>query len=396
MRLNWATRSLGNICEILDRKRKPITKRNRVAGPYPYYGATGVLDYVNNYIFDEPLVLIGEDGAKWGAGESTAYPIEGKAWVNNHAHVVRPNRSLLLDSWLIYFLNANDLTPYVSGLTVPKLNQGKLKEIPVPLPHVDEQKHIVAILDEAFTSIDAAIANTEKNLANARELFESELERLTECAVKEVGVVELSEVTLSITDGDHMPPPKSNEGIPFITIKNIDKNTREIDFSSTFSVPEEYFISLKANRKPLSGDILYTVTGSYGIPVLVGENDRFCFQRHIGLIRPQPGILSEWLEKVLLSKYVRRQADEGATGTAQKTISLKLLRSFKIPNPKKTDQRSFVERVNQLSCETKRLEGIYSRKLLALSELRKALFQKAFSGELTGDPAEKAMDEAVA
>jgi type I restriction enzyme S subunit len=125
---------LGELCEILDNKRKPITKKNRVKGPYPYYGATGVLDHVEGYLFDEDLILIGEDGAKWGAGENTAFSVSGKCWVNNHAHVIRPNRKHVTDAWIIYYLNTTDLSSFITGLTVPKLNQGKLREIPVPLP----------------------------------------------------------------------------------------------------------------------------------------------------------------------------------------------------------------------------------------------------------------------
>ena len=86
---NWQTHKLGELCEVLDSKRKPITKRNRVSGEYPYYGATGILDYVADYIFDEKLILIGEDGAKWGSGENSAFSAEGQYWVNNHAHVIR-------------------------------------------------------------------------------------------------------------------------------------------------------------------------------------------------------------------------------------------------------------------------------------------------------------------
>ncbi len=117
------TTKLGEICDILDSKRKPITKRHRVSGKYPYYGATGILDYVGEYIFDERLVLIGEDGAKWGAGEKTAFIADGKYWVNNHAHVIRPHRDIILDNWIVFFFYLTDLTKYTTGLTVPKLNQ---------------------------------------------------------------------------------------------------------------------------------------------------------------------------------------------------------------------------------------------------------------------------------
>ncbi|MFH1902541.1 MAG: restriction endonuclease subunit S [Candidatus Omnitrophota bacterium] len=143
----WQTKHLGDLCDVLDNKRKPITKRDRIAGKYPYYGATGVLDHVQGYLFDEPLVLVGEDGAKWESGENTAFAVEGKCWVNNHAHVLRPDRTKLLDNWLIYHLNHSDLIEFVSGLTVPKLNQGTLREIPIPLPPIPEQQRIVKKID---------------------------------------------------------------------------------------------------------------------------------------------------------------------------------------------------------------------------------------------------------
>lgn len=145
----WQKKYLGDICDILDSRRKPITKSDRTSGEYPYYGATGVLDYVEGFIFDEPLVLVGEDGAKWESGAATAFPISGKVWVNNHAHVLRPHRKVVQDSWLVYFLTHSDLSEFVSGLTVPKLNQGRLREIPIPVPTVPEQERIVGILDQS-------------------------------------------------------------------------------------------------------------------------------------------------------------------------------------------------------------------------------------------------------
>ena len=151
---NWVT--LDDVCDVLDSKRKPVKKADRKAGPYPYYGATGVLDYVDDYIFDETLVLIGEDGAKWESGENTAFIAEGKYWVNNHAHVVKPNENRLANKFLAFWLVSLDLTPYVSGLTVPKLNQEKLRSIPVPIPPLAEQKRIVAALNEKMAAVEKA------------------------------------------------------------------------------------------------------------------------------------------------------------------------------------------------------------------------------------------------
>jgi len=147
---------IGDICEILDRKRKPITESERKNGPYPYYGATGIVDWVDDYLFDEKLVLIGEDGAKWGKGEKTAFVADGKYWVNNHAHVLRPNRQKIIDTLLVELVNNIDLTPYISGVTVPKLTQEKLREISIPLPPLEIQNEIVAEIEEYQKIIDGA------------------------------------------------------------------------------------------------------------------------------------------------------------------------------------------------------------------------------------------------
>jgi type I restriction enzyme M protein len=151
----WKMARLGDLVEVLDSKRKPITKSERVAGPYPYYGATGIVDYVAEYIFDEPLVLVGEDGAKWNSGDSTAFLVEGKCWVNNHAHVIRPDRSKLLDLYLASYLTQLDLSPFITGVTVPKLNQDKLKSIEIPLPPLEVQ---ILIASQLMTEIDAVEA----------------------------------------------------------------------------------------------------------------------------------------------------------------------------------------------------------------------------------------------
>ena len=152
---------LGEVVEILDSLRKPITKHDRIPGPYPYYGATGILDFVDGFLFDEPLVLVGEDGAKWGAGERSAFSVDGKVWVNNHAHVLRPKRDRLRDRFLIEVLNEADLKPHITGVTVPKLNQQKLRSIQIPLPPVDVQREIVAEIEGYQKVIDGARAVVE-------------------------------------------------------------------------------------------------------------------------------------------------------------------------------------------------------------------------------------------
>ena len=151
---SWQWVRLGSTVEVLDSLRKPVTKDARQPGPYPYYGASGIVDYVAEYLFDEELVLVGEDGAKWGVGDRTAFSITGKTWVNNHAHVLRPDRSLLIDGFLVHALVARNLQPFITGTTVPKLNQAKLVSIELPLPPLAEQHRIVAKVDELMALCD--------------------------------------------------------------------------------------------------------------------------------------------------------------------------------------------------------------------------------------------------
>ncbi len=143
---DWTYKKLGEVATIYDSQRKPVTKKDRVNGIYPYYGATGIQDYVDSYLFDGRYLLLGEDGAKWGANDKSAFIIEGKSWVNNHAHIMRFD-DRIIDSFVEYYLNGKDLTEYITGAVVPKLTQAKLTQIPIPVPPIADQERIVAELD---------------------------------------------------------------------------------------------------------------------------------------------------------------------------------------------------------------------------------------------------------
>lgn len=148
----------------------------------------------------------------------------------------------------------------------------------------------------------------------------------------------LSECCQSISDGDHQAPPKSNKGIPFVTISNIKDNS--FDFTNCMHVPQSYYDNLLAKRKPQKGDILYSVVGSFGIPVLIKENVKFTFQRHIAILRPNPHIVEPaYMYYSMLSKAFFLQADAAAIGAAQRTISLSSLQNLTINLPDLPTQR---------------------------------------------------------
>ena len=129
--------SLEEVVDILDGQRKPIKQGDRISGNIPYYGATGVIDFVNDYIFDDDLVLVGEDGENIKSRVlPMAFKISGKSWVNNHAHVLKPH-SINLD-FLMHYLNIIDYNPYITGTAQPKLNQ---KRINATTPNKRNRSH---------------------------------------------------------------------------------------------------------------------------------------------------------------------------------------------------------------------------------------------------------------
>lgn len=178
----WSIRPLETVCTILNTRRKPIASSLRVPGPYPYYGASGIVDYVNDYLFDEPVVLVGEDGAKWGAFERTAFIVEGPSWVNNHAHVLRPEYAI--GTFLMNYLVRFDFHPFVTGKAPPKLTLSKLKVIPIPVPPTRaEQLKIGSALSSMDALIDAQVRRVGELKAHKNGLMQKLFPLIDEVSV---------------------------------------------------------------------------------------------------------------------------------------------------------------------------------------------------------------------
>lgn len=354
----WPTKPLGDLVDVLDRLRKPITQSDRKAGPYPYYGATGVLDYVDGYLFDEPLVLIGEDGAKWEAGANSAFPIEGKVWVNNHAHVIRPHRGRVLDAWLIYYLNGSDLMPFVSGMTVPKLNQGRLREIPIPLPPLEEQQQIIAVLDEAFEGLALARAHAEANLRDAAEIcsefvrsaFQRSNERVVFCTVGDI---------ITLQRGFDITKKDQSEGtVPVISSGGA---------KSFHSVATAKGPGVVVGRKGSIGSVYYTEEDYWPhdttlwVKDFKGNNPRLVFHLLRGL-----------------------KLQELDTGSANPSLNRNLVHPLEVYWPAQSDQDALTARIEDFESATHELSARYQSNLLDFDILCQSLLQRAFAGELTG------------
>ena len=159
----WEVVRLGEVIEIFDNKRIPLDGeyRSTIKGDIPYCGATGVIDFINDFIFDGEYVLIAEDGGKFQQFEKTAYIMNVKFWANNHVHIVR-GKSNLCNLFMMYFINFKDISYYISGSTREKLNQQLLKSIPIPLPPLPEQQRIAEILSQIDNTIEKEEAYKQK------------------------------------------------------------------------------------------------------------------------------------------------------------------------------------------------------------------------------------------
>lgn len=220
---HWEWMKLKDCVEILDNHRVPINsseRNDRITGKdpselYPYYGATGQIGWIDDYLFGEELVLLGEDGAPFlDPYKPKAYIIKGKTWVNNHAHVLKAKKHILLNSFLLHYLNIFDYRDYITGTTRYKLNQTRMKEIPIPIPPITEQHLIVEKIEKLFTKLDYGV-NLLKNIkAQLNQYFQSVLKYAIEGNLtKEWREVNFNESNSIILDKIHQEWRKKWENI---------------------------------------------------------------------------------------------------------------------------------------------------------------------------------------
>jgi len=179
---SWGWTRLEYCVDILDRQRIPVNSKDRekriigkdISDLYPYYGATGQVGWIDDFIFDEELVLLGEDGAPFlDTNKDKAYIVKGKFWVNNHAHVIRAKSNLTTNRFLLHYLNFFDFSNYVTGTTRLKLNQTNMKSIPIIIPPIDEQNRIVEEIDRKLSIIDEINKSIKVGLQNSENLKSS-------------------------------------------------------------------------------------------------------------------------------------------------------------------------------------------------------------------------------
>jgi type I restriction enzyme S subunit len=265
---------------------------------------------------------------------------------------------------------------FAGGGVQINLSKEDLLSLEIPLPPLEEQRRIAAILDKA----DGVRRKRKEAIRLTEELLKSTfLEMFGDPVTNPKGweICELQNVCNRVTDGTHQPPNWADEGIPFLFVSNIVNG--EIDFKVSKHITEESWFEL-TSRCPIEiNDILYTTVGSYGNAALVRTKNRFCFQRHIAHIKPDSrSIEPEFLLGMMQSDWIRQQADKQARGVAQKTLNLRELKKFTIFTPPIEEQKKYVKLRQGVE---KQLS--YYRSALEQSEnLFNSLLQRAFRGEL--------------
>lgn len=342
----WKIRTIDELCDILNNIRKPITSIERIKGSYPYYGASGIIDFVDDYLFDEKLLLIGEDGAKWGAYENTAFLVEGKYWVNNHAHVLKPKliNEKLLESYLVKL----NLSPYITGAAPPKLTLGKLKEIPVPFPENDkEQKKIASCL----SSLDDVISAQTQKLDLLKEhkkglmqnLFPQEGEKVPKYRFKEFE-----------KDGDWVKTQLGHSAT-FINGRAYKQEEllesgkyRVLRVGNFFTNNNWYYsdLQLEENKYCDDGDLLYAWSASFGPRIWRGE--KVIYHYHIWKVVPAKSISKDFLF-VMLDNETLRMKNQNANGFALLHITKGTIENWECSIPKsKSEQQKIASCLSSL------------------------------------------------
>ena len=392
------TTTLGKVCDIYNgnsiNANYKKTHFEGLAEGFPFIATkdvsfNGQVDYDNGVKipFDTKFkkahsgsVLICAEGGS--AGRKIAR-IDQTVCFGNKLFCLSPKSNEIEQDYLYYYLLSdrfrNQFKENLAGL-IRGVSSTKIKKIEIEYPNVKEQRAIVEKLNTVFQKIDIMLQNAESTIAEGKIIFTRALEDILGNNGDNWVKASLKDLCISLTDGDHLPPPKSNAGIPFITIGNVDKQSEEISFDKTFHVPQEYYNSLKEKRIPRKDDILYTVTGSFGIPILIKTNQEFCFQRHIALIKPKKDIIiPEYLCYWLKSPFIFQLANRVATGVAQKTVSLTSLRQFPVYYPKsKEQQKDIVAYLDKLWNNILNLLRNYKKIADECNSLKQAILKETF------------------
>ncbi|MBS1550201.1 MAG: restriction endonuclease subunit S [Bacteroidetes bacterium] len=356
-------------------------KLENIEGIYPIYGASGLIKNVDFYHQENPYLSIVKDGS--GYGRITKMP--EKTSVIGTLQYLLPKDNILLD-YLYYGMQSIDFKKYVSGAAIPHIYFKDYKKEPILLRPIEEQKTIVAKLDQAFAAIDQAKANIEKNIANAKELFQSKLNQIFSKKGEGWEEKRLSDIT-NIINGFAFSSKDFKKTNPVKSIKITNVGVNSFVFDNENNLP---LSCLEKNKSVCihQGDIVIALTRtiiSSGLKVAIvpKEYDLSLLNQRVAAIREGNSLKNSYLYYFLTSKIAKDYVLEHVNTLMQPNLSINDLKKFPVNFPKLETQQQIVNQLDQLQEQTNLLVTKYQQKLANLQELKKSILEKAFKGELS-------------
>ena len=367
--------------DILDSFRKPINRKerdNRILNKkttelFPYYGATGQVGYIDDYLLEGEYVLLGEDGAPFlDAYANKAYMITGKSWVNNHAHILRSKYN---NSFLCYYLNYFNYKGYVSGTTRLKLTQSDMKRIPIPVPPIAEQERIVSQIEESLSQLDSAVETLKKT---KQQLEVYRLSALKDVFMKTTPMTPFKSITESRLG--KMLDKEKNTGIMREYLRNINVRWFDFDLSDLLEMRIEDKETEKYSIE--KGDLVICEGGEPGRCAVWESNDTVYYQKALHRVRFTDGSNPKYYMYYLwfinrigsLSKYF--------TGTGIKHLTGQSLAKVPVPSISVQRQNEAVSYIEDRFYSIDQVDKILNQSLQQAEALRQSILRQAFKSKL--------------
>ncbi|MBN2614858.1 MAG: restriction endonuclease subunit S [Bacteroidales bacterium] len=381
MREDWIETYLINVCDVLDNLRKPINsgeRKRRVEGKaenelFPYYGATGQVGYIDDYLTDGDYILIGEDGAPFLNNKNVAYKISGKAWVNNHAHILKP---FFINGYLLHYLNQFQYRDYVTGTTRLKLTQGALKKIPIKISPISEQRAIVTKIENLFASLDKGIDDLKKAQEQLKIYRQAVLKKAFEGKWDKSNIGALFDFV-----GGGTPSKKEkkywNGNIPWASVKDIKGNL----LKDTIDNISEQGLNNSASNLAHKGEIILVTRISPGQSIITDIDT--AINQDLKIVQPKSKMSNKFIH--YLFRSIERECVRLSSGTTVLGINLVNLKSIEIPFIKFEEQQQIVKEIESRLSVCDKVEQSIQEGLEKAEALRQSILKKAFNGELLSE-----------
>jgi len=376
MKKGWNIVPMGELCSI---SSGDSDTQDAVAdGPYAFFDRSKTIKRSSRFLYDcEALIIPGE------GKEFLPRHFKGKFDLHQRAYALFDFHAGLDVRFLYHFLHHRaDYFPSVAvGATVKSLRRRHFENLPVPVPPFPEQQRIVAILDEAFAGLATARANAEKNLQSARAIFESHLHSVF--TQRGAGWVErrLKDVCEKITDGTHQTPTYYDEGVIFLSSRNVTGG--KINWERIRYIDDKQHVEMHKRVAPRLNDVLLAKNGTTGVAAIVDRDVTFDIYVSLALLRARNELLPKLLLHFINSPLAKQQFNKRLKGIGVPNLHLEEIREVVIPFPESlAEQKAITTKLDNLRRETQRLAGIYERKLAAVESMKDSLLREAFAGNL--------------